>query len=166
MSAQSDFFLKSNRSVIQFELIEISHPQLSKTYYLCRNHRDGVTVTLEDSSSQFFEYRPLSIKASGARDNLDTGITISLGDLGELIPQELDNIDAADNFKTYPICTYRTYASTDLTTPLVGPFKFEVASISADEKGSTMDAKAPGLNVNSTGELYRIDRFPMLRGFL
>lgn len=167
MTALTDFFLKSNRSAVQFELLEISHPKFSQTYYICRNHRDGVTVTLEDGvTKQRFDYYPVSMKNDGARDNLDTGIQIVFGDLGTILPQELDKVENADAFLTYPTCIYRTYSSNDLSRPLVGPFVYEIASISSNQKGATMQAKAPGLNVNRTGELYKVDRFPMLRGFL
>lgn len=166
MSALTDFFLNSTRADVQLELLEISHPNFSKTYYICRNHRDGVTVTLEDSSVKFFQYLPTKITKNRSTDDLDTGLQVSFGDLGQLIPQELDRIEAADNFKVYPTCKYRTYSSNDLTVPLLGPFTFQIKAFTDNRKGATFQATAPVVNANKTGELYRIDRFPMLRGFI
>jgi hypothetical protein len=65
-----------------------------------------------------------------------------------------------------PIVTYRTYRSDDLSGPLAGPYRFEVANIAFQKEGATLTCGAPRLNLNQTGEPYSMDRFPMLRGFL
>tara|TARA_Y100001973_G_C5206110_1_gene341642 strand:+ start:947 stop:1447 length:501 start_codon:yes stop_codon:yes gene_type:complete len=166
MSAYTEFFLASKSSIVQLELLEISHSSFTKTYRIVRNAVDGVTVTLEDASSQTFDYYPLRIVGVGTRDNLDFGIKIDLGDLGEVLPEELDAVSSDDGFSEKPVVKYRTYRSDDLTAPLFGPVVLEVRSFSFNREGSTFEAKAPSLNVNKTGELYKIDRFPMLRGFL
>lgn len=166
MSDIADFFLNSLKSEVQIELLEIAHPQFSRTYYLCRNYRKGVTVTLENSTERHFEYRPCKITKSANTDNLDAGLQISLGDLGTVIPAEIDRVEAVDGFNVMPTCKYRVYRSTDLTAPYIGPFYFEIKNVSNNRTGATLEAKAPGLNFSKTGELYTIDRFPMLRGFL
>ena len=71
-----------------------------------------------------------------------------------------------DGFSEKPRVVYRTYRSDDLTRPLFGPIVLEVDSFAFNREGSTFTAKAPSLNINKTGELYRLERFPMLRGFL
>jgi len=166
MSTLTDFFLNSRRSVVQLELLEIIHPSFSETFRICRNARAGVTVTYEDSTTHFHRFVPCGITKKGARSNLDTGIQVSLGDLGETIVKELDRVENDDSYAVKPIVNYRVYKSTDLANVLMGPFKFEVGPISYNNKGSTFEAAAPGLNFSKTGELYTIDRFPMLRGFL
>lgn len=65
-----------------------------------------------------------------------------------------------------PIVLYRTYRSDDLTAPLVGPIKFEMDSVAFQKQGATIQCSARKLNLTATGELYTMDRFPMLRGFL
>jgi len=166
MSALTEFFLGSKRQVVQLELLEISHPSFSRTFYIVRNNRNGVTVVIETSVSQFFEYMPLKVTGSGARDDLDTGIQVSFGDLGEVIPKELERIERDDSAYINPQVKYRIYKSDDLTQPLIGPYAFEITALSNNNKGASFEAKAPGLNFSKTGELYRVDRFPMLRGFL
>jgi len=166
MSDYSEFFLKSKSSVVQLELLEISHPDFTKVYRVVRNAVQGVTVTLETSASAAFDYYPLKIENAGIRDDLDQAITINLGDLGEVLPKELDEIASNDGFGIKPLVVYRTYRSDDLSRPLFGPVKLEVSSFAFNREDSTFEAKAPSLNVNKTGELYKIDRFPMLRGFL
>lgn len=166
MSAYTEFFLNSPASTVQLELIEISHPSFSQTYRIVRNAVNGVTVTLEDSSVVTFDYYPLQIEAGNTRETLDQSFTITLGDTGDILPAELDAVATADTFNIRPTIKYRTYRSDDLSTPLFGPLLLEVENFAFDRTGVSFSAKAPSLNVNSTGERYLLDRFPMLRGFL
>lgn len=166
MSAITDFFLGSTRAAVQLELLEITHSSFSKDYRIVRNSRKGITVTLETSEVADFEYLPAKITSSGARNDLDVGIAVSFGDLGEILPKELDRVNAQDNYAEPPICNYRAYNSDDLSAPMIGPYAFEIITLSQDRTGATFNAQAPGLNIAKTGELYRIDRFSMLRGFL
>ncbi len=103
MSAQTEFFLSGSRSSVQLELIEISHPNFLHTYRKVRNARKGVTVTLEDSTTQAFDYLPLKIKSLGSHDDLDNGVTISFGDLGKVLPKELSRIAVEDGFDVKPV---------------------------------------------------------------
>lgn len=167
MSAYTDFFLNSKSSVVQLELLEISHPNFSKTYRVVRNAVNGVTVTHETAAVFDYEYYPLKIKPQGARDDLDHFIEVSFGDLGEILPLELDNImKAPGGMQIKPTVKYRVYRSDQLTAPLYGPLLLEVSSLSFDEQGCTFEAKAPALNLTRTGQIYSISRFPPLRGFI
>lgn len=166
-TAYAEFFLNSPSSVVHLETIQIYHPSFSKTYWIVRNAMNGITVTLEDGTTQqFFEYYPLGLSASGASDDLDQIMTITLGDLGTMIPQEIDRCVAADTMLTKPILTYRVYRSDDLSAPIDGPLLYEVTTNGSKKKNQTITAGAPRLNLNQTGERYRMDRFPMLRGLL
>lgn len=160
------FFFNSPASVIQLELLEISHPNFSQTYRIVRNAVAGVTVTHEDASVKNYVYYPARIKANGAKDDLDSSIQIDLGDLGDTFPNEVDRIASANGFGTKPIVKYRTYRSDDLSQPLTGPLTLEVKQFSHNGDGLSFEASAPRANVNKTGETYSIDRFSMLRGFL
>jgi hypothetical protein len=166
MSDYSEFFLNGNSYVAELELIEISHPNLTQTYYLVRNAMNGITVTLENDREQAFEYYPLQITPIGDADDLDQSLQIQLGDLGELLPQELDAIYAADGFSTRPQVIYRTYRSDDLTLPLYGPITLEITNLTFKKEGAAFEARAPRKNSSATGEIYTTVRFPMLRGFI
>ena len=165
MSAYTEFFLNAPSSIVQLELLDITHPSFSKPYYIVRNAVKGVTVTLEDSTTRAYTHYPLRIKKSASNETLDTGFAIDLGDLGEVVPMEIDNVAVADTFATKPQVIYRAYRSDDLTVPLVGPLILEGTPISINWEASSFTAKAPSLNINRTGEFYKIDRFPMLKGF-
>jgi hypothetical protein len=164
MSVYSEFFFNSATGVRELELIQLSHPSFSKTYYLVRNQPPaGLTVTLEDAAVQHFDYYPMEITPTGANTDLDQTMQISFGDLGQLLPQELDRLQNDDTFKVKPILLYRSYRSDVLTSPMTGPIKFDVLSIAFIKTGVTLNVAAPRLNLNKTGEAYNLDRFPALR---
>jgi hypothetical protein len=167
MSLYTEYFLKTNSSVVQLELLEISHPNFTQTFYIVRNAVQGLAdVVHEDSTHHAYVYYPLRITLGQTRDNLDTSLKIDLGDLGQVLPLQLDAVAAAGGYSTKPTVKYRTYRHDVLTAPLFGPIELEVTSFSFNRDGATFEAKAPSLNVNKTGETYTLDRFPMLRGFL
>ena len=166
MTTYAEFFLKSKSSVVQLETLEISHPDFTKVYRIVRNAVQGVSVSLENGSIQSFDYYPLKIENAGIRNDLDQSITINLGDLGEVLPKELDEVSSNNGFSVKPTVVYRTYRSDDLSRPLFGPVLLEVTTFAFNREGSSFEAKAPSLNITKTGEIYKIDRFPMLRGFL
>ena len=162
----AEFFLKSRASVVQLELLEISHPAFTQAYRIVRNAASGVTVTLENDTEETFLYYPCRVTSLGNRMDLDQAFRIDLGDLGEVLPLELDAVADADAFVVKPSVVYRTYRSDDLSQPLFGPLELEVSSFSFKAEGASFVARAPRLNETMTGELYKLDRFPMLRGFL
>ncbi len=166
MSNYSEYFLKSASNIVQLETLQIYHPNFSKTYWIVRNALDGITATLENGASQFFEQYPVQIKNNGNQADLDSSYSIVLGDLGDILPKELDLVSQNNGFSILPKITYRVYRSDSLTQILYGPIALEVDSFAFNNNGATFKAKAPSLNVLKTGELYTPERFPMLRGFL
>lgn len=159
MSTLTEYFLNRSVTIGKFECLSISHPAFSKVYHLVRNNRLGLTAEGID-----YEYYPLAIQSLGARPDLDSGFKITLGDLGEVIPTELDLIATADAFDVKPTVIWRTYASNDLTQPLQGPLTLEIKDFAFNKEGCSFEARAPRLNNNRTGEIYSVTRFPMLRG--
>lgn len=166
MSAFTAYFLSSPSSVVYLETLEISHPSFTRTYYIVRNAIGGINAAVEGGTVRAFEYYPLRIKPVGSSDDLEQVLLVDLGDLGEIIPIELDAIAAAGKMGTKPTVIYRAYRSDDLTAPLAGPMRLELANLSSNLEGSSFEARAPELNANRTGEQYRLERFPMLRGWL
>ena len=165
MSNYTEFYLNSDSNIVQLETIELSHSDFTQTYRVVRNATNGITATTRGGASVAFAYYPLAIDPAETRDNLDQSFTISLGDLGEILPTELDAVATADGFGEKPVLIYRTYRSDVLTAPLF-VITLEVESFTFNEQGSVFEAKAPSLNINKTGETYTFARFPMLRGFL
>jgi len=166
MPTYAEFFLNSKANIIQFETLEISHSEFSQVFYAVRNDKNGMTATLENASEVTFVHVPMRITPVETRETLDFGIKIEFGDLGEILPQELDLLAAGSGFVEKPVVKYRTFRSDDLTAPMFGPVTLEIDSITFAKDGAFFVAKAPSLNINKTGERYSLDRFPMLRGFL
>lgn len=166
MSDYSEFYLRSKSSVVQLECLEISHPDFTQVYRVVRNATKGVTVKYENGISYAHSYYPLSIVSMGNRGDLDQGFRINLGDLGEVLPAELDAVTSADGFGIKPKVEYRSFRSDALDVVLFGPLILEVTTFSFNREGSTFEAKAPLLNINKTGETYKLDRFTGLRSFL
>jgi len=161
------FFLNSSKDVFEIETLQIAHPSFSQTYWIVRNAVAGITAILEDGSTETFVYYPLQIKkVKSQHDDMDQELEIQLGDLGDVIPIEMDNVNLADDLGTKPTVTYRTYRSDDLSKPLSGPFHFEIVNLSMNEDGSAFSARAPRLNQVTTGEIYDLNRFAPLKGFL
>ncbi len=166
MTDYTEFFLASRRDVAQLEMFEVTHPNFTKPYRIVRNAPKGVTVNLSNEEPNVtFDYYPAIITPSGSKDDLDASVKVQLGDLGEVIPFEIDAVEAAGGFLTKPQLRYWAFRSDVLAAPIYGPLLLEVPSVTHDGVSSTLEASAPRLNVTGTGERYDLTRFPMLRGF-
>lgn len=162
----ASFFLNRPSSVYPIDCLEISHPSFSQTYRVQMANANGVTVTHEDGQQYFYEYFPLKVDKGSTTDDLDQSLNISMGELGEIFPKELDALFAGPNSTVKPMLSYRYYRSDDLTAPLEKAV-LELQNFTFDDTGNTtFQAMAPLLNNSKTGELYTLDRFPMLRAFL
>ena len=163
----TDFFLNTEPTVYRIETLEISHSDFTQTYYIQYSRPGSVTLTLEGGGGdQSFTYFPLRIRPNGSSNDLDSGISIQIGDLGQTIPDEIAEVRAQDGLGEKPLVKYRVYRSDDTSAPAYGPLTFEITGVNSSAEGSSIDARARALNLNRTGERYTIDRFPMLAGFL
>lgn len=165
MSDLTEYFLNRKADVGRHECLSISHPAFSKVYNVVRNppapYSSGLTA-----EGTHYEYYPLDIKSIGFRPNLDSGFRINLGDLGEIVPTELDLVAEDDTFSIKPTVIWRMYRSDDLAQPIQGPLTLEASQLSFKAEGCSFEAKAPSVNNNRTGELYNTTRFPMLAGVM
>ena len=159
-----EFFLNSKSTVVRFETIEISHPDFSQVFRLVRNNSEGITATLEDGMEVDFEYLPMQIREQSTSDDLDFSIEINVGDLGELLPAEIDLVHEAGTNHIRPTVIYRSYRSDDLSSPMEGPIRLEIITLNSDKEGTTFTAAAPVVNLSRTGEIYSASRFTGLRG--
>lgn len=160
------FFLNCSASVVRLECLEFSHPSFSRVYRVVRNATQGVNATYENGSTYWHEYYPLKITPLNMTSDLDTGYRVDLGDLGALLPKESAAVLAGPNLRVKPAVVYRSFRSDRTDQVLEGPYRLEVKTISYNREGCSFEAKAPLLNMSTTGELYKLDRFYPLRGFL
>jgi hypothetical protein len=165
VSEASQFFLGSAPSVLRLDTLEIAHPNFSQTYRLVRQAPIGATTITAGGDA--YEYCPMRVLPITSGDDLVQALSVTLGDVGEVIAKEIEAVWGANGMNTRPTLTYRAFRSDDLDAPIAGSVRvLEIASVTTTREGASFEARAPELNANRTGELYDIDRFPMLRGFL
>lgn len=161
------FWLSGNPDDVRLLLVEISHPAWSKTYRIVQNHSDGITVKHEGGLSFDYDYVPLTIRKGTNSDDLDQEITIGVGDLGEDFPLEIDRIRASDRYsKVKPKLNYREYNLSDLTKPQLTIIGLEVTDYEPKIEGAVFVCRAKQMNLAKTGEVYNLDDYPTLRGFV
>ena len=162
-----DFFFGAAPSTSEVQTIEISQPSFSQIWRLQSHYREGLTVRLETGEEATFIYVPMRLKPLEERADLDFGLTVILGDLGEILPDEIQRARAEGTLRTNPpLVKYRAYRSDNLASPMFGPVSLQAKQIARSEEGAKFNATAPQANVNKTGILYRSDVYPMLQGFL
>lgn len=164
MSDLDKFHLDATPSAAMLELIEISHPLWPKPLRYVTNHADGVTVKHEDGLVYHYEFMPVQINKGANSDDLDQTLSITVGDLGQVVPQLLKIIRDANNFER-PTVVYRAYASNNLNTPLQVVKGYEVEDRTTDHQATTFNAATKRANSTGSGLFYTVDEFPSLKGF-
>lgn len=159
-----DFVLLSKSNIVALETIELSHSSFTKKYRFVRNALTDIIITIGNQTLVYTPV-PMEISPSTTSDDLDAGFSIRIGDLGEIIRNEIDRIAVTNRWEEKPLAIYRVYRSDILTNPIVGPVSLECVDWQFDKHGFHFNAQASRLNIVSTGSLYRIERFPMLAGF-
>src|SRR5690606_40600014 len=119
--------------------IEISHPLWPKPLRYVTNHADGVTVKHENGMVYQYEFMPVQINKGATSDDLDQTLSITVGDLGQVVPQLLKIIRDANNFER-PTVVYRAYSSNHLDSPLQVVKGYEVEDRATDHQATTFNA--------------------------
>lgn len=162
-----DFFFGASQSSAELQTLEISQPSFSQVWRLQCHYREGFWARLETGEQVFFQYVPMRLRPLEERANLDFGLTVTLGDLGEILPEEIQRARAAGTLRTNPpTVKYRAYRTDNVEAPMFGPVTLQARQIVRGEEGAKFNATAPEANANKTGILYRSDVYPMLQGFL
>ncbi|MDY0748499.1 DUF1833 family protein [Paucibacter sp. R3-3] len=158
------FYASAPQRIHEVPTLEISHSQMSKTYYLWRETRPatawtetGLLITLQPAN---FE-----VKLAGQGGNLDQQFTINLDltDVQDEFREQLDRIDLDSEERVRSV--FRVYLSDDLTAPQAAQ-RLQLESVNYQIGSATFSAASPRLNLTRTGELYTPRDIPMLRGFL
>ena len=155
----TDFFFNTRESVVEYETLILQHPNFSQPYFLVRNKSPSLTTVHGPNT---YDYLPMTIKPLASQTDMDQEIEVTLGDLGEVIAAELENIAEANGFNIKPQCTYATFRSDDTSARMFGPIDMNLDAVSLSKDGAAFKAKSTNFNVNTTGEIYDTTRFPML----
>lgn len=160
------YWLVGRHDDVRLECVEITHPSFSRGYRFVRNHADGVRVRHENGYYYDYEYLPLTIQPSQSSDNLLQGFTIGIGDVGEILPYEIQRLRNGSYPNIRPAVNYRVYLTSDLSQPLSSVLGLEVTDNQRKKQGAVFKCQAKETNKTSTGVKYTLDRYPMLRTFL
>lgn len=162
-----DYFFAAPRGAAQLQTVVISQPDFSQVWSLQSCYRDGFWARLETGEQMFFQYVPMLLKPLEDRGTLDFGMSITVGDLGEILPDEIQRARAAGTLRTSPpTVVYRSYRSDNLDRPMLGPITLRAQPITRSREGAQFDATAPQVNISKSGMLYRPDLFQTLWGFV
>jgi len=163
----TDFFFGASRRVAEIRTLEISQPSFSQVWRLQSSYREGLWARLESSELVFFQYVPMVLRQLEDRGSLDFGMNVMLGDLGEILPDEIQRARSAGTLRTSPpTVVHRSYRSDNLNRPMFGPIVLRAQPITRSPEGAQFDATAPYGNISKTGMLYRPDLFSALWGFV
>jgi len=165
-ATRAAFFLNTDASIFEYETLEIDHTNMAAPIYLVRNNRYGLTATLETAAEVTFVYVPMKVTRASLRGDMDSSMKFALGDLGEIIPDQLDAIRTAGGLGEKPTVKFRTFRSDDLSAPFFGPITLEMRSLPRSGDGAAFDASPPRLNLSRTGIRYAIADQPQLRALL
>ena len=162
-----DYFLRGDPTVVRPQLIEVTHPAFRRAYRYVQNAARGVTVTHEDGEIHAYRYSPISIKKSKSDDSLDQSITITVGDLGEFLPDDMDRLRASEDHRNVkPTLNYREYLSDNLDSPILTIEELMVTDHQPHIDGGMFVCKAKEMNLTKTGMSYTLEDFLTLRDFL
>lgn len=151
-----------------FEVISVSAPWFTRTYYLQNTFTDGVDITLEDNVTVVTaEYAPMTIGLASSNADMSYTREFTIQQVNDVIAAEIAGRDPALRQKvrveSRGYLMYRDGTISLLKTPVVGT---EVTKTSRDSIGTTISTATKPVNNTSTGEVATVTRVPMLKGFL
>lgn len=161
--AELEEFIYSPNNAYLIECIEIKHSLWSQPLRYVTNIADGVTIKQEGVEA-FYQYAVLKVDRGSVSDDLDQKLSITVGDLGLVVPSFVDLIIESASLER-PQVTYRAYSSLDLENPILKVDHLEITNQNNDYQGATFEAEAQNLNEVGTGLLFTKENFPTFVGF-
>ncbi len=145
---------------VAIDTIELVHPKLPASIRLV-NQRQGITLTLENGETHFFDAVGFKFMLPAAGENGRQDLQISIDNVDRRIS---DFLDLAKEFFEPVQVIYRPYLSSDLTTPQMNPplvltlQDVTITQLMVQAKASFADV----LNQKFPKEYYTRKRFPSL----
>lgn len=162
---QERYHLIGNPNDVLFECIELSHPAIT-THRFVRNHDKGLTVTHENGVVADYQYAPIKVDRGQSNEKLSQTITVTIGDLGMIIPTEVDKILDSEFELEHPTLTYRSFLSSNLNEPYETSRGLKVTENTPQKFGAVLKAKTRSLNDRKSFRKFSLDKWRALRGFL
>lgn len=182
MGLYSEYYFSSPPATAELDMLEIEHFRFDPTIFRITGNGNiqditgtdpfgnplrGAVVTHEGPAGPFeYTYVPMTIERLGTGTDMDQSIRVTLGDVGEILAQQLKRIDTFNANTIKPIVRYRAYRSDDLTLPLtVAPVILEMKRVTFNRQGAAFEAISPYLNTGRTGIIYDTVKFPTMKAF-
>lgn len=152
-----------NRDVI--EVISLSAPWFTQTYYMQNQIVDDVEITLETGQVVTARYVPMSRGQASSNADLTYERNIVIQYCNDIIASEIARFTQGAE---KPILTSRGYVLyrdgtvSTIKTPAISVI---VRNLEINEQGASITASTKPANVSGTGERNTITRIPMQRGF-
>ena len=163
---QERYHLIGNAHDVLLECIEISHPAFSQTYRYVRNHAKGLDVTHEDGTVTHYDYAPIKLQRGQSNEKLSQTITLTIGDLGLIIPKEVDRLYDSPYELEYPLLVCRRYLLSNLQVPFERRKVLKITENNPQKFGAVLKAMQRALNISKSGRTFNLDKWAALRGFL
>lgn len=157
-------YLYNNTDDIAYEVLTISHSDISQTYNIAKEP-GGLSVTFEDGSEVDCMGVNFEVSRESSSDDLDVKFSLVIDDLDDTLKTEAEAIPITSTEDVQ--VEYRIFMKSDTSEPAYGPITLYVDDMTAKTNGQvTLSIAAPSLIANRCGELYTYERFPMLRAYL
>ena len=168
-----NYFLAGNPDDVLFQTIEISHPAFRNEHRFVANKADGLYVPFESedengnpvASQLFYEYAPLDIKLGESTESLDQYIEVTIGDLGDILPSEIEAI-RSDEFSSMqkPEVVYAEFLASNLNEPTLVIGNLEISQYTMKTGMAVFKCEVKKLNTRKTGVTYNLKDFPIMWG--
>ena len=109
----------------------------------------------------------MKIEKKNVSNDLDQTMQISIADIDDAFLKAMLDVRSSQFATIRPQLKFRIYRDDNFLAPIVVLQTLEVMTFSKNSnKQVSFEAKAPELNSVRTGDVYSLERFPMLRGTL
>lgn len=167
------YFLSGDPDDVLFQTIEIRHPAFEHYHRFVANKADGLYVPVETQDEAgnliteqlFYEYAPLEIKLGESNESLDQYIDVTIGDLGDILPAEIEAIRNSEYTPMQkPEVIYCEYLASNLAEPSLVISNLEISEYRMKSGMAIFKCEVKKLNARKTGVTYNLKDFPIMRG--
>jgi hypothetical protein len=157
------FWASSPQNVRPIPTFQFSHSAFSSSYYYWTEPYVG-TVTSETDTTLTMNPANINVSLANSTNNLDQNYTfvVDLTDAQDVFRTALNSVPISTNEEIQMV--YREYLS-DTLAVVQTYVNLIITKIAYNQKGASITACTPRLNLTSTGLIYSPGNIPTLRGF-
>lgn len=154
-----------------FEVVSLSAPWFSQTYYLQNMTTETIQVTLETDEVVDVIYAPMGLGESSSNADLNYERNIVIQMVNDIIASEQANFDPDihnpfdQKIQSRGYIYYRTGEISSIQTSVVTTYVRDITRDSKNGAANIRTSSKPA-NESATGEVATITRVPMLKGFI